>query len=115
MAVNKAKALTEGTMRLLFKILDTAGTPTVVAVLPIAAAGDIAITDTGAGIYDLVIKNFKGPQGVVNVQATSYVTSTMVGATARSYSGDDLSLTIHVENDASTDTDSSVDVCVEAY
>jgi hypothetical protein len=115
MAVNKAKAQSEGTMRIAFKILDTTGTPTVVNVLPPTAAGDIAITDTGPGIYDLVIKNFKGPQGATNVQATAYVTSVFASATARSYSGEDLSLTIHTENDASTDTDTSVDVIVEAY
>jgi hypothetical protein len=115
MPVGKNKAQSEGNLRILFKILDTAGTPTVVAVSPNGISGDIAITDTGPGIYDIVVKNFKGPQGVVNVQLTPYVTSVMASVTARSYSGDDFSVTIHTENDASTDTDTSVDVCLEAF
>lgn len=115
MAVGKNKGQSEKNGRILFKILDTAGTPTVVAVSPSRISGDIAITDTGTGIYDVVIKNFKGPQGVANIQATSHTTSTMAACTARSYSSDDLSLTVKVEDDASTLTDSSVDVVVEVF
>jgi len=115
MAINKYKAQSEANQVVLFKILDTTGTPTVVAVSPALASADIAITDTGTGIYDVVIKAFKGPQGVANVQATSYVTSTMASVSARSYSSDDLSITIRVEDDASTLTDSSVDVRVEVF
>lgn len=115
MGLNKARGQTDGNQKLLFKILDTAGTPTIVGVSPAIASGDISITDTGTGIYDVVVKNFKGPQGYVNVQATPYITSTGAAASARSYSGDDFSITIRVEDDASTLTDSSVDVCLEAY
>lgn len=115
MGLNKSREQSRTNQKVLFKILDTTGTPTIVAVSPLIAAVDISITDTGTGIYDIVIKNFKGAQGVVNVQATSYITSTMATASARSYSGDDFSLTIRVEDDASTLTDSSVDVAVEAF
>lgn len=115
MGLNKARGQSDQNQKVLLKILDTAGTPTVVAVSPAQAAGDIAITDTGTGIYDVTIKNFKGQQGVVNVQATPYTTSLMASVSARSYSGDDFSFTIRVEDDASSLTDSSVDVCLEAF
>ena len=95
--------------------LDTAGTPTIVNVSPLAAAVDIAITDTGVGIYDVVISNFQGPQGVANVQVTPYIISTMASVTARSYSSGNLAITIKVQSDAGAATDSSSDVCVEAF
>lgn len=105
-----------GTLICAFQILDTSGTPTIVNVSPpIAFAGDVTIVDTGTGIYDVTIANFKGPQGVANVQATSYTTSTMAACSARSYTGDALAITIRVEDDASTLTDSSVDVLVFAF
>lgn len=99
-----------------FKILDTSGTPTIVNISPPSSqTADLAITDTGAGIYDVVITNFKGPAGSSHVQATPYITSTMATCSARSYSGQDLSITIRIEDDASTLTDSSVDVLVLAW
>ncbi len=115
MPVIKAKGQRDGNLEVLFKILDSAGTPTIVNVTPLGAAGDISIVDTGVGIYDVTIKNMKGQQGVTNVQATPYVTSTMAAVSARSYSSDDLAITIRVEDDGSTLTDSSVDVRVEAF
>lgn len=114
MGLNKVKGQAEGLQRVLFRIVDTAGTPSIADVSPSLASVDMSITDTGVGIYDVVIKNFKGPQGKANVQATSETTSTMAACTARSYSGDDLSLTIKVEDDVSTLTDSSVCVIAEA-
>ncbi len=105
-----------GGLIIAFKILDTAGTPTITEVSPPSQfTGDIAVTDTGTGIYDMVISNFKGPAGVAKVFATPYTTSTMAACSARSYSGDALSITIRVEDDASSLTDSSVDVLVIAY
>lgn len=115
MAQNKAAANLEGNQRVLFKILDTAGTPTIVSVCPSHAAGDISIVDGGDGDYDVTIKNMKGPQGVAHIKPNAHVISTFASCTARSYSGDDLAFTISVENDASTATDSSVDVEVEVY
>lgn len=115
MGLDKARGQSDKNQVVLFKILDTGGTPTIVAVSPLLAAPSISIVDTGPGIYDVTIKNFKGQQGVVNVQANSHVVSTMANCTARSYSGDDLSLTIKVNADEATDTDSSVDVKVEAF
>lgn len=115
MAINKAQGQRDKHMCVLFKILDTAGTPTIVDVSPGGAAPDVSIVDTGTGIYDVTIKNFKGPRGVANVQVSPYITSTMAAVTARSYTGDDLALTIHIENDTSADTDSSSDVRVEAF
>jgi hypothetical protein len=102
-------------MTVFFKILDTAGTPTIVNVSPIGAADDFSIVDTAAGTYDVTIKNFKGPRGATNIVVTPYIISTFASVTARSYSGDDLSLTIVVNTDGGTDTDSAVDVRIEAY
>ena len=105
-----------GALMLAFKILDTSGTPTITQISgPLAQAADLSITDTGTGIYDVVVSPFKGPLGYTNVQATSLTTSTMAAVSARSYSGDALSITIRVEDDASTLTDSSVDVLVLAF
>lgn len=115
MAVNKARGQSEKNMLVLFRILDTAGTPTITAVSPSGAAGDISIVDTAPGIYDVTIKNFKGQAGLTNIQVTSHIVSTMVNTTARSYTGDDLALTIKVNADEATDTDSSCDVRAEAY
>lgn len=99
----------------MFKILDTSGTPTITEFFPSNLAGNIAITDTAQGVYDVVIKNFKGSKGFVKVVATAYVISNFASVTTRSYSGQDLSLTIKVEDDASAAQDSSVDVIVFAY
>lgn len=115
MAINKARAQTDKHMTVFLKILDTAGTPTVVNISPSGCADDVSITDTGTGIYDIVIKNMKGPRGLTNIMATPYTTSLMAAVSARSYSSDDLSITIRVEDDASALTDSSVDVRVEAF
>jgi hypothetical protein len=115
MGLNKARGQSENNQKVLFKILDTGGTPTIVGVSPLIAAGDITITDTATGIYDVTVKNFQGPQQVVNVQAITYIVSTSVAVTARSYSGADFSFTLKVNLDDATDTDSSIDVCVEAY
>jgi hypothetical protein len=115
MGLDKARGQSDGNQKILFKILDTSGTPSIVKVSPPSAAGAISIVDTGPGIYDVTIKNFKGPQGAVNVQVSSEVISTMANCTVRTYTGDNLALTIDVNNDAGTDTDSSVDVCAEAF
>lgn len=102
-----------------FKILDTAGTPTIVAIAPPRDSGqtaDFAITDTGVGVYDVVISNFKGPQGVANVQATAHTIGYNAQCTARSYTGEALAVTIKVMDSATpTAQDSSVDVLVIAF
>lgn len=105
-----------GTLMIAFKILDTSGTPTITEVTaPSFQSGDIAITDTGTGIYDVVISNFKGPQGYARVFVTANTDSLFAGVSARSYTGDALAITINVNDDASTATDASVDVLVLAY
>jgi hypothetical protein len=115
MAVSKARGQSENNNAVLFKILDTAGTPTIVNVSPLNAAGDISIVDTATGIYDVTIKNMQGPQQASNILVTPYVVSTSAAVTARSYSGADLSFTIKVNLDDATDTDSSCDVRVETF
>lgn len=115
MGLNKAFGQSEGNRRVLFKILNTAGTPTVVAVSPSGASVDMSIVDTGTGDYEVTIKNFKGPQGVANIQATAETISTFASVASRTYTNNDLAIVIKVENDASTATDGSVDVCAEAF
>jgi hypothetical protein len=100
---------------LMFKILDTTGTPTITEVFPAHMAANIAITDTAQGVYDVVVKNMKGPRGLTKIFATAYVISNFASVTARSYSGNDLSVTVKVEDDASAAQDSSVDVMILAY
>jgi hypothetical protein len=99
----------------MFKILDTAGTPSITAISPDYISGDLSVADTATGVYDVTIKNFKGPRGLANVQATAETISVFASCTARSYSGDDLTVTIKTENDASSATDTSVDVRIEAF
>jgi hypothetical protein len=113
--LNKARGQSDKNLRVLFQILNTGGTPTIVGVDPLMAAGDFSIVDGGAGDYDVTIKNFRGPRGLVNIQATAETISMFASVTARSYSGNDLTFTVSVENDASSASDSSVDVCAEAY
>ncbi len=115
MPVNKAHGQSEKNLVVMFKILDTAGTPSVTAISPENIAADFSIADTAQGVYDVTIKDFKGPQGLVNVQATAHVISNFASCTARSYSGNDLTVTIKVEDDASSAQDSAVDVRVEAF
>ncbi len=115
MGIKAARGQSDGNQLVLFKILDSTGTPTIVNVSPPQMAADISITDTNTGTYDVVIKNFQGAQQAVNIQATSYVISTFASVTARSYSGADLSLTIVVNSDAGSDTDTAVDVRAEAF
>lgn len=115
MGLSKARGQSDRNEKLLFKLLDTAGTPTIVGVCPLAAAVDISVVDTGVGRYTVTIKNFKGAQGVANIQLTPHTTSLSAAAVSRAYTGANLAFEISVEDDASTLTDSSVDVCVEAY
>lgn len=107
----------EGQLLLAFKILNTAGTPTIVNVSgPALQADDITITDTGTGIYDVVISPFRGNLGYSNVQATPETIGYSASCTARSYTGDALSITIKIMDGATPSAaDSSVDVLVLAY
>lgn len=113
--INKAQGQTEVNGRVLFQLLDTAGTPSISKVSPVSAAADVSVSDTATGRATVTIKNFKGPQGGANIQATSRTTSVWSSIVSVSYSGDDLSFEISSENDASTLTDTSVDIVVEAY
>ena len=114
MPVSKAAGQSQKNLRVLFKILNTAGTMTVVTVSPLIAAGDLSITKTSTGIYVVTIANFKGPQGAVNVQASAY-TSPNTASVARAYTADSLALTVTVVDDTHTVQDDSVDICAEAY
>jgi hypothetical protein len=105
-----------GTLIAAFKILDTAGTPTIVNIAPPASqTSDFAITDTAQGVYDVVISNFKGPQGVAVVFATPQTINLSATCTAQSYTGDALALTIKTVDDAHSATDTSSAVLVLAY
>lgn len=117
MAVKSVRGQSDGNLSLHFKILDTAGTPSIVNVSPVSMASDISITDTGVGIYDVTVKNFQGPQQAVNVQVTPYVIGNFATVTARSYSGADFSLTIKTGTAVTdfTAADTSSDVRLEAF
>lgn len=115
MSMNKAHGQSEGNQVVLFKLLDTGGTPSIVQVSPAGAAGDISVADTATGRATVTIKNFKGQQGAANVQATTLTTSVWCSVVSLSYSGDDLSFELSSENDASTLTDTSVYVRAEAF
>lgn len=115
MSMNKAAGHTERNQRILFRLVDTAGTPSITGVSPAHVAGDVSVVDTAAGRATITIKNFKGPQGIANIILTPHTTSLMCAAVSRSYSGDNLSFEISTENDASALTDSSVDCQVEVF
>jgi hypothetical protein len=115
MGLSKAFGQSEKNQRVLFKILNTGGTPSIVAVSPLEAAGDISVVDTGTGDFAVTIKNFKGPRGLANIQATAETISMFASVASRTYTGDNLEIVIKVENDGSTASDSSVDVVAEAF
>lgn len=98
-----------------FKILDTAGTPTITEVFPANAAGDISIVDGGDGDYDITIQNFKGVNAMARVFANAETISLFTSPVDIAFSGDSLTFTIKVEADDSTATDSSVGVLVVSY
>ncbi len=114
-SVNKAFGQTEKNQRVLFQILDTGGTPSIVNVSPAGAAEDISVADTATGRATVTIKNMKGPKGVANIQATARTTSVWPSVVSVSYSGDTLSFEVSTENDASSLTDTTTDVVVEAF
>ncbi len=113
--VRKARGQSERNQKVLFQLVDSTGTPSIAKVSPLAAAGDISVIDTNPGLAAITIKNFKGRQGGVNIQLTPRTTSLMSAAVSVSYSGENLAFTFSTENDASTLTDSTVDVSVEVY
>jgi hypothetical protein len=116
MAVNKAHAQSEGRMEVSFLLQISGGTVSIANVWPPSAADDISVSDGGAGLSTITIKNFKGNQGGYNIQLTPKVTSTMSAVVSDSYTGDDLAFTVSTENDGSTLTDNvPVFVKAEAY
>lgn len=115
-AVNKVHAQSEGKMELSFTLAISGGTVTIDGVFPKCAEGDVSVSDGGAGLSTITIKNFKGPMGKYNIQLTPKVTSMMSAVVSDSYTGDDLAFTVSTENDASTLTDNvPVFVKAEAY
>ncbi len=115
MSVNKAHGQTESNDVVMFKLLDSSGTPSIVNVSPDIAAGDISVADTATGRATITIKNCKGPQGVANIQATSQTIHVWTSVVSRSYSGDDLTFELSSTDDAHSATDTSIDVRVEAF
>lgn len=117
MGMDKAFGQHAGNQRVLFKLVDTSGTPSIGSVSPSGASGSISVADTAQGRATVTIKNFKGKTGSVNIQLTSCTTSVMsaVANSTIAYSGDDLTFEISSEDDSSTLTDTSVFVAVEAF
>lgn len=105
MATNKMHAQSEGQNEVKFLLSISSGTVSIANVFPRCAADDISVSDGGAGLSTITIKNFKGPQGAYNIQLTPKVTSMMSAVVSDSYTGDNLTFTVSTENDASTLTD----------
>lgn len=80
---------------------------------PLPQATDVTITDTGTGDYIITINPFRGPRGVVWGVATAQTISMFASLTDFTYTGDSLAVTVKVENDASTASDSIV--CMHLY
>lgn len=78
-----------------------------------AQASDVSITDTGTGDYIITVNPFRGTRGIAWGVATAQTISMMVSLTAFTYTGDSLAVTVKVENDASTASDSIV--CMHLY
>jgi len=115
-ASNKNRALSENMMEVRLQLLISGGSVSIDKVFPREAAGDISVSDGGAGLSTITIKNFKGPKGEYNIQATPRVTSTMTALVSDSYTGDDLAFTVSTENDASSATDNvPVDILIGAW
>lgn len=115
MGLDKARGQSDYIQEVSFKLVDSSGTPSIADVCPPGAAASVSVADTAQGRATITIKNMKGPAGKTNIQCTPYTTSTESAVVSRSYSGNDLTFEIHTENDASSDTDSSVDVVVRAF
>lgn len=116
MPVNKARGQRDGILEVAFLLSISGGTVTIANVSPRSAAGDISVSDGGAGLSTITIKNFKGPQGAYNIQLTPKVTSMMAAVVSDSYTGDNLAFTVSTESDASAATDNvPVFVKAEAY
>jgi hypothetical protein len=115
-ASNKNRALSENMMEVRCQLVISGGSVSIGKVFPPAAAGDISVSDGGAGLSTITVKNFKGPKGEYNIQATPRVTSTMTAIVSDSYTGANLAFTVSTENDASTATDNvSVDLLLNAW
>lgn len=67
----------------------------------------VSIEDTGAGDYNIVVANFKGPLGFAIGIGCGTTISTMINNTAATYSGDTATFTFKVEDDASSATDNA--------
>jgi hypothetical protein len=116
MGLNKAHGQSEYAKEVCFTLAISGGAVSIADVCPLGAAGDISVSDGGAGLSTITIKNFKGPQGAYNIQLTPKVTSMMSAVVSDSYTGDDLAFTVSTESDASTATDNvSVFVQAKAY
>ncbi len=107
-----------GALFIAFKILDTSGTPSIVNVSsPLFFTGDVTVADTATGRATVSITNFKAPRGFALpfVQSLTTSVSSAVVASSVAYSGDTLSFEVSSEDDASTLTDTSVNVQVWAF
>jgi hypothetical protein len=113
--VGKAKGQTDKNMYLVFQLLNTAGTPSVVNVSPAGVAADISCSATATGRISVTIKNCLGPQGFAHIQATPVASPRMSGVVSPSYSGADLTFEIKTVDDTNTAQDTTVNVRVEVY
>lgn len=96
------------------------GTTATLAAISGATESDqtqVSLSRTSTGIYVITVTNFRGPQSQVNVQITSGTTSVWPSWTTKAYTAntDTVAVTVSIENDASTATDSSFDFLFTAF
>lgn len=90
------------------RVAVSGGTPTIeYSSLEDVDQAQLSIVDTGAGDYNIVVTNFKGPRGVAFGFGTATTISLMIGCTAQTYSGETATFTFKVEDDASAATDNA--------
>lgn len=104
-----------GALDIAFRVLNTAGTPSITNVSPpLAQAADVSVVDTDPGEYTITINPFRGPLGYAYVfmtaQTAGLITTLSSGPT---YTNDSLAFAILVTSNA-TRTDASVLVRVLA-
>lgn len=117
--LNSTPSIEQWTQRII-GCVTLSGTTATLAGLSGAVDSDqaqVTLSRTSTGIYVLTVRNFRGPNGQVNVIVTTGTTSLNVNWTAKSYTTntDTVAITISIEDDASTATDASFDFQFTAF
>lgn len=83
----------------------------------ISDQAQVTVTRTATGVFTIAVSNFRGENSVVNALVTTGTTSLNVNWTAKTYTAntDTVTVTVSIEDDASTLTDASFDFQLTAY